>query len=559
MLITNRNYNKIPKGKTVNQCNLLHIQPNLMLKSAANTVNSQTHSTLNDDNTSATGLKLAHLNIRSLRNIAHFLQLKEFTKINKIDVLTVSETWLNTTVTNKEVEIEGYKLHRLDRLHKKGGGICTYVRKGIKSTVIKDLTQISDTNFHQLWITLQYKKSKSLLVCTSYRPPDCSTDCFENFFKPSYIQALILGKPIIILGDLNCNMLKTTSPEFKALTELTSELNLKQIILSPTRITDTSQSLIDLILVSSPKLVRDSGVLNTSISDHLPVYVTLKLKSTKPLPSYITVRSYKNYNADLFAADLASKSDRLLSIFSVNDVNKKLQIFDEVLQTTLNAHAPVKTLKVRGRPCPFVTPQIKELMVARDQLHCIFMQTRHSRDWRNFKEAHNAVKITLVKAQREHVLDQVREHKSNTGSLWKIIKDTVAYKEKDSVVYSKNPKVVAEEFNHFFSTVGINAAMKATQLTQHNNLCPDMPPVTTFAEPEMFKFKPASCTDVKNIISSMPTNKAPGKDKVNMRIIKDCLQVILGPLTDIINASLTSSTFPQPWKEAEVIPLVKEG
>ena len=56
----------------------------------------------------------------------------------------------------------------------------------------------------------------------------------------------------------------------------------------------------------------------------------------------------------------------------------------------------------------------------------------------------------------------------------------------------------------------------------------------------------------------MPTNKAPGKDKVNMRIIKDCLPVILGPLTDIINAS-SSSEFPQSWKEAEVIPLIKEG
>jgi hypothetical protein len=56
---------------------------------------------------------------------------------------------------------------------------------------------------------------------------------------------------------------------------------------------------------------------------------------------------------------------------------------------------------------------------------------------------------------------------------------------------------------------------------------------------------------------SMPTNKAPGKDKVSVRIIKDCLPVILGPLTDIINASLTSSEFPQSWQEAEVIPLIK--
>ena len=57
-------------------------------------------------------LKLVHLNIRSLKNNAHLLELRKFTKSNKIDVLTVSETWLNTSVTNKEIEIEGYKLHR---------------------------------------------------------------------------------------------------------------------------------------------------------------------------------------------------------------------------------------------------------------------------------------------------------------------------------------------------------------------------------------------------------------------------------------------------------------
>ena len=75
----------------------------------------------------------------------------------------------------------------------------------------------------------------------------------------------------------------------------------------------------------------------------------------------------------------------------------------------------------------------------------------------------------------------------------------------------------------------------------------------------MFNFYPVSCSEVKNIIMSMPTNKVPGKDKVSMRIIMNCLPVILGPLTDIINASLTSSEFPQSWKEAEVIPLIKEG
>ncbi|CAB4041029.1 Hypothetical predicted protein [Paramuricea clavata] len=222
----------------------------------------------------------------------------------------------------------------------------------------------------------------------------------------------------------------TTSRECKSLTEMTSELNLKQIIESPTRITDISQTLIDVILVSS-NTARDSGVLNCTVSDHLPVYVTLKLKSTKPPPTHITVRSYRNYDPELFAADLASKSERLLSVFSVNDINEKLKIFDDVLQTTLDSHAPIKTLKVRDRPCPFVTPEIKELMGKRERLHGLFLKTRNHSDWCNFKAARNAVKTELIKAQRNHVYNEVMKHKNNTGSLWKIIKDNVAYKERD--------------------------------------------------------------------------------------------------------------------------------
>jgi hypothetical protein len=57
----------------------------------------------------------------------------------------------------------------------------------------------------------------------------------------------------------------------------------------------------------------------------------------------------------------------------------------------------------------------------------------------------------------------------------------------------------------------------------------------------------------------MPSNKSPGLDKINMRVIKDSLPVILGPLTDIINCSLSTSTYPSTWKKAEVIPLLKDG
>ena len=69
---------------------------------------------------------------------------------------------------------------------------------------------------------------------------------------------------------------------------------------------------------------------------------------------------------------------------------------------------------------------------------------------------------------------------------------------------------------------------------------------------KLFYFSPVTFTEVQKIVKSMPSNKSPGLDKITMRVIKDALPVILGPLTDIINCSLNTSTYPNPWEKAEV-------
>lgn len=78
----------------------------------------------NSKNKSNSRLIVVHVNIRSLRNTTHLVQLREFAESNKPDVLTISESWLNTTITNCEIRIDGYELFRLDRLYKTGGGVC---------------------------------------------------------------------------------------------------------------------------------------------------------------------------------------------------------------------------------------------------------------------------------------------------------------------------------------------------------------------------------------------------------------------------------------------------
>ena len=74
------------------------------------------------------------------------------------DILTISETWFNSSVTNSVVEIPGYKVFRLDRLGKAGACVCANLTSTLKVKVLKNLTEISESGLHQLWIQVQNKK-----------------------------------------------------------------------------------------------------------------------------------------------------------------------------------------------------------------------------------------------------------------------------------------------------------------------------------------------------------------------------------------------------------------
>ena len=81
---------------------------------------------------SGSNLKVAHLNARSLKNRSHIVQMRELMREKDYDVLAVSESWFNSTVSNAEIEMVGYKVMRLDRLDKIGGGVCMYTRAALR-------------------------------------------------------------------------------------------------------------------------------------------------------------------------------------------------------------------------------------------------------------------------------------------------------------------------------------------------------------------------------------------------------------------------------------------
>ena len=106
----------------------------------ASTPRGQPSSSSAQRNCTTSKLKIVHLNIRSLRSPSHLIELRDWAAANKTDVITISEIWLNTSVTNCEVSIDGYKLYRQDRLRKRGRGVCAYIRKDVTVTVLKDIS-----------------------------------------------------------------------------------------------------------------------------------------------------------------------------------------------------------------------------------------------------------------------------------------------------------------------------------------------------------------------------------------------------------------------------------
>ena len=68
---------------------------------------------------------------------------------------------------------------------------------------------------------------------------------------------------------------------------------------------------------------------------------------------------------------------------------------------------------------------------------------------------------------------------------------------------------------------------------------------------------PTDCMEILNIIKELNPTKSAGFDEIPPKIIKMAAPFIANPLTDIINASLSTGIFPDNMKIAKVIPLFK--
>ena len=141
------------------------------------------------------------------------------------------------------------------------------------------------------------------------------------------------------------------------------------MIEQPTRITDHSETIIDLVFTNKPELVTNFGVIHIEISDHSLIFLQRKISVPRSEPKLINKRNFKHYNVDAFRSDLAA----CLANLDPNDMwsewkNRFLAVAD--------MHAPQETKKVRSVNSPWITKNIRQKMRHRDFLKKKAIQTK---------------------------------------------------------------------------------------------------------------------------------------------------------------------------------------
>ena len=110
-------------------------------------------------------------------------------------------------------------------------------------------------------------KTRPILTGICYRPPRQSD--FFDILELSINGGHCLNE-CILLGDFNTDiLLPTNNVLVNALRNFEHAFGLKQLIVEPTRVCINKASAIDLMLVSDPEKVCQSGVLCVGMSDHL--------------------------------------------------------------------------------------------------------------------------------------------------------------------------------------------------------------------------------------------------------------------------------------------------
>ena len=291
----------------------------------------------NENRISNFELSLIHANVRSLNS-----RLDEFEAFvqyfnESIDVFILSEIWSTNILFFNNI-LPGYTFIADLAISSNVGGLGIFLKKTFEWNERKDLKIASDTQnqIENIWLEIK-RLNKTFLIGGMYRHPSRFTEDFSQKLEVTLNKIVSDSRdlPCIIATDANLDFFKfETNQATKGFIDSLLMHNFSPMIFFPTRIADTSATLIDHIYYHENKNsnynVR-SGNLLYEFADHLTNYFILSKNShsckfhdykNRPVVRTYNKKGYDNLKIKLIDYDWGNL---LLGVTDVNDCYKKIE------------------------------------------------------------------------------------------------------------------------------------------------------------------------------------------------------------------------------------------
>ena len=501
------------------------------------------------------GLSLCHINARSLGKPGRIDDIyEELCVLHEFDIIGVSETHLGPSIPDYKVDLLNYNLTRLDR-NRAGGGVALYVRNTINMKKRDDLKQ---PNIEMLWNELTFKNYK-VLVGVCYRPPNSSANEIDSFITAlENVFNTIVGHNktiLVLLGDFNDRCKNWVDDHSSSelgvkLVTLLNNFNLFQLINKPTR----NENLI----TDSPGFFTDVDTLEPiSGLDHNIIYGSLSILYPKGARINRKIWLYAQANFELFNNLLLTTDwDNFFTVY--NDVNVACENFTEMLLLFATQCIPQKSIWVRPRDKPGMTPAIRKLFRECKRLHKKAKRTGRAEHTDQFKTKRREAKSCFRLSRSEfydNVVNKLIDVNTCNKTYWKFIKLVYGCKQLSLV-----PDI--EAFGHIISDSEEKAVLFNNYFAEQCQLDSsgdDTLPIFSYLTDSRLNSLIINPGEVLKILQGLNPSKAVGYDNINNRILKECSLSLNVPLSLLFNLSLSKGVFPTCWKKANVVPVFKKG
>ena len=516
---------------------------------------------------------LFHLNIASLSK--HKDELETIlTMINyKFDIMGITETKLKkNSAPIIDINIEGYNCFSTPTEADKGGALI-YVADKFNNKPRKDLDLImyKANLLESIFIEIINLKSKNVIIGCIYRHPSMDV----NYFNNDYLQPLLEklsneDKKIYLMGDFNIDLMNTyTDLETSSFFDnLTSNLFVPHIII-PTRITETSKTLIDNIFSNSINFQDGiSGNLTLSISDHLAQFLIIPDNCNEiPKKSIRFKRDTRNFDKTNFNLEIANINWSNI-VSNEQDVNQSFNLFEHKINELIDKYIPlIKTTKkdLKQQLKPWITLDIQKSIARREKLRKKYIKAKNfeikEEYHKKYKDLRNHIVMLCRQSKKNYYQNYFTENANNIRNTWKGIKTIINIKDNrktqpTSLIIDKeitnDPKKIANEFNKYFSSIASQLQNKI-----YKEGC-DFSKYLENSNEHNFFIKPTNKHELIIIINKIITNKASGPHSVPNDILHLIKQNITEPLAEIINLSFVNGTYFNNLKISKVLPFYKD-